>query len=102
MSTTDLTFVQYTTPPHPQFWLNCDAAPTVMQMAWLDKLIDDIGIPESVKLKALEGITRGQASLLIGRLREQKGQIRPAEEKRMVFEHAVQAVKAELPAPEQE
>ncbi|OJT15857.1 hypothetical protein TRAPUB_1509 [Trametes pubescens] len=92
----------YATPPHPQFWLNCDAAPTVMQMAWLNQLIDDIGIPEAVKLKALEGLTRGQASLLIGRLREQKGHIRPTEEKRMVFEHAVQTVKAELPTPKEE
>ncbi len=73
-----------------------------MQMAWLNQLIDDIGIPEAVKLKALEGLTRGQASLLIGQLREQKGHIRPTEEKRMVFEHAVQTVKAELPTPKEE
>lgn len=69
-----------------------------MQRAWLNKLIRDMGIPEAVKENALQGITRGQASLLIGRLREQKGHIRPVEEKRMVFEDAVQAVKAEVPA----
>lgn len=72
-----------------------------MQRAWINKLIHDMGIPEAVKENALHGITRGQASLLIGQLREQKGHIRPAEEKRMVFENAVQTVKAEVPTPGQ-
>ncbi|KAI0633964.1 hypothetical protein C8Q77DRAFT_1217323 [Trametes polyzona] len=91
--------IPYDTPPHPSQWVSRNAPPTTMQLAWLGRLIDDMGVPDIVKAYALDGITRGQASLLIGRLREEKGAVRPNEESRMVVEHAAQAVRAELPAP---
>ncbi|KAI0672562.1 hypothetical protein C8Q78DRAFT_1078070 [Trametes maxima] len=86
-------------PPHPKYWRNCDAAPTKMQMAWLDCLVNSMGVPNAVKVNGLRGITHGQASLLIGRLRDQREYARPGEDKRMVFEHALQCVRDELPAP---
>ncbi|KAI0640463.1 hypothetical protein C8Q79DRAFT_454606 [Trametes meyenii] len=88
-------------PPHPQYWYNCNARPTEMQMAWLNRLVDRMGIPNAVKVSGLRGVTRGQASLLIGRLREQREYARPGEDKRMVFEDALQRVRDELPAPVQ-
>ena len=71
-----------------------------MQLAWLNRLIDDMGIPNAAKAAALKDLTRGQVSLLIGRLRTEKGTMRrAAEEQRMVFQNAVDGVRDELPGP---
>ncbi|KAI0653744.1 hypothetical protein C8Q70DRAFT_1033533 [Cubamyces menziesii] len=91
---------QYTLPPHSTEWVHRHECPTRHQLAWLDRLINAMGIPQAVKADVLEKISFGQASLLISRLREEKKNVRSsAEEKRMAFQDAVGSVRRELPAP---
>ncbi|KAI0768336.1 hypothetical protein BD413DRAFT_479737 [Trametes elegans] len=87
----------YTTPSHPRYWVRRDNPPTEMQRVWLNALIDRLRVPEAVKERGMAGLTLGQASLLIGRLREEEYS-RPNGEPSMVFANALQEVRNELPA----
>lgn len=90
---------EYQPPTHPRNWKNCHARPTAMQLAWLTRLISMMGVPRTVMRQTLDSLTLGQASLLIGRLREAQERLCTRRGAMVMLENAVKYVQAELPAP---
>lgn len=70
-----------------------------MQLAWLTRLISMMGVPRAVMRQTLDSLTLGQASLLIGRLREDQERLCTRRGAMVMLENAVKYVQAELPAP---
>lgn len=68
-------------------------------MAWLDRLATNMGVPRDVKDTGLFGLTRGQASLLIGILRAENDSS-TGQGKTAAFQRAVKDARDELPVPE--
>ncbi|KAI0653740.1 hypothetical protein C8Q70DRAFT_592303 [Cubamyces menziesii] len=84
-------------PPPPQYWHGRHGEPTGEQRAWITQLGTRMGIPMDLVQGALANFTCGQASLLLGRLREAGGQMRNVADPSAWFENEVREVEDELP-----
>ena len=89
--------VQFGPPPPPQYWHGRHGEPTGEQRAWITQLGTRMGIPMDLVQGALANFTCGQASLLLGRLREAGGQMRNVADPSAWFENEVREVEDELP-----
>ncbi|KAI0326377.1 hypothetical protein GY45DRAFT_1437695 [Cubamyces sp. BRFM 1775] len=86
-------------PPHPHYWHDRHGEPSGEQRVWINQLGTTLGIPMNLIQEALANVTRGQASLLIGRLRQMDGQMGGVVDRSAWFENEVREVEGELPHP---
>ncbi|OJT15856.1 hypothetical protein TRAPUB_1508 [Trametes pubescens] len=70
---------------------------SLVPLAWLTRLISVMGVPRTVMHRTLDSLTLGQASVLIGRLREDQEQLFKSRGAMVMLENAVKYVQAELP-----
>ncbi len=73
-----------------------------MQLTWIAKLGDETDISPEVVQKGVVGVTRGQATLLIGEMKKHKQRLDAANGGMVMFGRAIEYARTELPILEEE
>ncbi|KAI0686603.1 hypothetical protein C8Q76DRAFT_761613 [Earliella scabrosa] len=84
-------------PSHPLTWVYCHSPMTDSQSRWAEDIALRLGVSEMVAQKRMAGLTRGQASLLIDRLRAAENGGSSTEHVEPWFENVVWQVKRDVP-----